>query len=74
MTVTKLTDRLDSAQRYIDNAPELIDSEELKSVFPDSLLARWLHCCRKLESAGYGATVLTAYYRFAPQIAHYGQN
>ena len=69
MTVTKLTDRLDSGQRHIDNASELIDSEELKSVFPDSLLARWLHCCRKLESAGYGASVLTAYYRFAPQIA-----
>jgi len=69
MTVTKLTDRLDSGQRHIDNASELIDSGELKSVFPGSLLARWLHCCRKLESAGYGASVLTAYYRFAPQIA-----
>ncbi len=69
MTVTKLTDRLDSGQPYIDNASEFIDSEELKSVFPDSLLARWLHCCRKLESAGYGTSVLTAYYRFAPQIA-----
>lgn len=69
MTVTKLTDRLGFGQRHLDNASKLINSDELKSVFPDSLFARWLHCCHKLESAGYGESVLSSYCRYAPQIA-----
>lgn len=49
-------------------ASDLIDSE-VRAVFPETLIARWLRASRKLEQAGYGETVVRRYIRHSVAVA-----
>ena len=69
MSVTRLIDRLGHSKSGTVLSNIRLDSPEIRSAFPDNLLARWFHCCRRLDSAGYGNVVLSAYVRYAPKIA-----
>jgi len=44
-------------------------SAEAKRHFPDPYLAPWLRACRKLDQAGYGASVVRSYIDFSPRVA-----
>ncbi len=44
-------------------------SEPTKRVFPDALLARWLHHCEELERAGLGGGILVSFQRYGPSVA-----
>ena len=67
--VTDITDRLRGHRHFADQLPDSVDSAELRSAFPNHLYARWLHCCRRLLSAGFGDLVFSAYVRYAPIIS-----
>ena len=69
MSITRLIDRLGHSKSGTVLSNIRLDSPEIRSAFPDNLLARWFHCCRRLDSAGYGNVVLSAYVRYAPKIA-----
>lgn len=45
-----------------------LNSHDMK-VFDDTSMARWVSACRKLDEAGYGVGVISAYKRYSPQIA-----
>jgi hypothetical protein len=44
-------------------------NRQAKQAFDDTDMARWLHACRKLDQAGYGAGVISAYERWSPPLA-----
>ncbi len=71
MSITHLTDRLGQQKTGAVLSKIGLDSPELRSAFPGSLLARWLHCCRRLDSAGYGNIVLSAYVKYSPNLTQY---
>jgi uncharacterized protein YegL len=68
-SVTDITDRLRGHRPFADQLPDSVDSAELRSAFPNHLYARWLHCCRRLLSAGFGDLVFSAYVRYAPIVS-----
>ncbi len=60
-------------QKVISDKGEISDERFVTPAaakfFPHTCAARWLGVCRKLENAGYGAAVLGAYIRNAPEVA-----
>ena len=67
--VTDITNRLGRNTQFEAPLPVTVDTPAIRSAFPDHLYARWLHCCRRLTSAGYGDIVVSGYVSCAPSIA-----
>ena len=67
--VTDITYRLGRNSEFDAPLPVSVDTPEIRSAFPDHLYARWLHCCRRLTSSGYGDLVVSGYVSCAPSIA-----
>ena len=67
--VTDITNRLGRNPQFDAPLPVSVDTPTIRAAFPDHLYARWLHCCRRLMSAGYGDMVLSGYIECAPLIA-----
>ena len=67
--VTDITSRLGRNAKFDAPLPIAVDTLASRSAFPDHLYARWLHCCRRLTSAGYGDNVVSGYVNCAPSIA-----
>ena len=67
--VTDITSRLGGNAKFDAPLPMAVDTLAVRSAFPDHLYARWLHCCRRLTSAGYGDIVVLGYVNCAPSIA-----
>lgn len=67
--VTDITNRLGRNPQFDAPLPASVDTATIRAAFPDHLYARWLHCCRRLVSAGYGDMVVSSYIGCAPLIA-----
>lgn len=53
-----------------DGGPDNFEpSTQAKQAFEGVDMARWLRACRKLDQAGYGADVISAYLRYSPPLA-----
>lgn len=68
-SVTDISGRLGRNPRFESALPVSADTAEIRTVFPGSLFARWLHCCRRLSASGYGELVVSSYISNAPAVA-----